>query len=41
MPFLLLIEDDRDALVAGAHLLTTCGFEVEIARSGEDGSRKR
>jgi CheY-like chemotaxis protein len=40
MPFLLLIEDDRDALVAGAHLLRTCGFEVEIARSGEDGIAK-
>ena len=40
MPLLLLIEDDRDALVAGGHLLRTCGFEVEIARGGDDGIGK-
>ena len=39
-PLLLLIEDDRNALVAGAHLLAACGFEVVIARGGEDGIAK-
>jgi twitching motility two-component system response regulator PilH len=40
MPLLLLIEDDRDALVSSGHLLRTCGFDVEIARGGDDGIAK-
>jgi CheY-like chemotaxis protein len=39
-PHLLLIEDDRDTLVASAHLLAAGGFSVEIARGGEDGIAK-
>ena len=39
-PLLLLIEDDRDTLVACGHLLRTCGFDVEIARGGDDGIAK-
>jgi len=34
---LLLVEDDRDALVAGAHLLEDGGFVVERARTAADG----
>jgi CheY-like chemotaxis protein len=39
-PHLLLIEDNRDAVVATARLLTTYGFDVEIARNAEDGIEK-
>jgi len=39
-PNLLLIEDNRDAVVATARLLTTYGFDVEIARNAEDGVEK-
>jgi CheY-like chemotaxis protein len=39
-PHLLLIEDNRDAVVATAWLLTTYGFDVEIARNAEDGVEK-
>jgi DNA-binding response OmpR family regulator len=39
-PRLLLIEDNRDAVVATAHLLSSYGFGVEIARTAEDGVDK-
>ncbi len=39
-PLLLLVEDNRDTLVAGAHMLHECGFDVEIARGGNDGLSK-
>jgi CheY-like chemotaxis protein len=34
---LLLVEDDRDALVAGARLLEDGGFVVELAKTAADG----
>jgi two-component system, OmpR family, phosphate regulon response regulator PhoB len=34
---LLLVEDDRDALIAGAHLLEDAGFVVELAKTAADG----
>jgi DNA-binding response OmpR family regulator len=34
---LLLVEDDRDALIAGAHLLESGGFVVEVAKTAADG----
>jgi CheY-like chemotaxis protein len=34
---LLLVEDDRDALIAGAHLLEDAGFVVEVAKTASDG----
>jgi DNA-binding response OmpR family regulator len=34
---LLLVEDDRDALIAGAHLLEDGGFVVELAKTAADG----
>jgi CheY-like chemotaxis protein len=34
---LLLVEDDRDALIAGAHLLEGGGFVVELAKTTADG----
>jgi CheY-like chemotaxis protein len=34
---LLLVEDDRDALIAGAHLLEETGFVVEVAKTAADG----
>ena len=34
---LLLVEDNRDALIAGAHLLEEVGFVVELARTGARG----
>jgi DNA-binding response OmpR family regulator len=39
-PRLLLIEDNRDAVVATARLLSSYGFDVEIARTAEDGVEK-
>ncbi|HUR89520.1 MAG TPA: response regulator [Ramlibacter sp.] len=39
-PLLLLIEDNRDTLVAAGRLLETSGFRVEIARGGQDGIAK-
>jgi CheY-like chemotaxis protein len=39
-PRLLLIEDNRDAVVATARLLSSYGFDVEIARNAEDGVEK-
>jgi CheY-like chemotaxis protein len=39
-PLLLLIEDNRDTLVAAGRLLSTAGFRVEIARGGDDGIAK-
>jgi CheY-like chemotaxis protein len=39
-PHLLLIEDHRDTLVATARLLTLEGFDVTIARSGDEGLEK-
>jgi CheY-like chemotaxis protein len=39
-PLLLLIEDNRDTLVAAGRLLATCGFRVEIARGGDEGLAK-
>jgi DNA-binding response OmpR family regulator len=39
-PLLLLIDDNRDVLIAGARMLATCGFEVEVARNGADGIAK-
>jgi CheY-like chemotaxis protein len=34
---LLLVEDDRDALIAGAHLLEDGGFVVELAKTAAEG----
>jgi response regulator RpfG family c-di-GMP phosphodiesterase len=39
-PVLLLIEDDRDTLVAAGRVLERCGFAVEIGRGGDDGIAK-
>jgi DNA-binding response OmpR family regulator len=39
-PLLLLIEDDRDTLVAAGRALEYYGFAVEIARGGDDGLLK-
>jgi DNA-binding response OmpR family regulator len=37
---LLLVEDNRDASIAGAHLLNDAGFAVDLARTGADGLEK-
>lgn len=34
---MLLVEDDRDALIAGAHLLEDGGFVVELAKTAAEG----
>jgi response regulator RpfG family c-di-GMP phosphodiesterase len=39
-PLLLLIEDNRDTLVAAGRLLSMAGFRVEIARGGDEGIAK-
>jgi CheY-like chemotaxis protein len=39
-PRVLLIEDNRDIVVATARLLSSRGFDVEIARNAEDGVEK-
>jgi adenylate cyclase len=40
LPLLLLIDDHRDTAVSAGRLLATCGFRVEIARSGDSGIQK-
>jgi DNA-binding response OmpR family regulator len=40
VPLLLLIEVDRDTLVAAGRVLERCGFAVEIGRGGDDGIAK-
>jgi DNA-binding response OmpR family regulator len=40
LPRLLLIEDNRDAVVATARLLSSSGFRTEIARNAADGVEK-
>jgi DNA-binding response OmpR family regulator len=39
-PRLLLIEDNRDTVVATARLLSSYGFDTEIARNAKDGVDK-
>jgi len=40
LPRLLLIEDNRDAAVVTARLLSSSGFQTEIARNASDGVDK-
>jgi CheY-like chemotaxis protein len=39
-PRLLLVDDNRDVLVTGGHMLAACGFEVDIARNAADAIAK-